>query len=568
MNRIRIFKSLIVLPLITLSLMLSGCYDNAWESHVSSEELLKNNLVNVMSTKPELSIFVSLLKKTGYDQVLQTANSFTVFAPTNEAWGVGTDTLNVDSLRKMIGSVIVYKSYYSTNQSLYTSIKSVNGKNIYYNSADSTFNGAKIKTFDIRAANGVLQITDKLLERRNSIWEFLSENTNFLQYQFINGLNKKILDPVKSIAVGVDALGKTKYDTVWMNINNFLQKYPIDNEDSIFTYIVVENDGFNLMYNKYNNANHKYFNMNSVAQTDSATRFNVCQDFVFRGIVDITKFDTLTNVDGVKVPINGSVIKQTYNSSNGRVYVIDKSNIRLKDKIKPIKIEGESFTNSTNTNYVFTRYKLWASGQRDIAMASGETQSDSLYRKLTGKKDSVVSKTYFLNSNLVANVANFYIEYKAKVNSANYDIYYVAYDDIADHFDPTYTRYGVYKIIQKLFISMPGSKTLTRGAVTSDAGNTNTSGVINNYLGNARCFVGEGRAGVMEITKLKQWDLEPVNATQMVSAPVSPLADVMTVSKTGTLTMWLCNTARSNTASRQGLLFLDYILLVPRITEE
>jgi hypothetical protein len=201
-------------------------------------------------------------------------------------------------------------------------------------------------------------------------------------------------------------------------------------------------------------------------------------------------------------------------------------------------------------------------------MSSGETQSDTLYRRTTGLKDSVASKTYFVNGSLVANVANFYIEYKANVNSANYDIYYVAYDDIADHFDPTYTRYGVYKIIQKLFISMPQNKALTRGAITSDAGVTNTSGVMNNYLGNARCFVGEGKAGVMQLTKLKQWDLEPANATQVVSSPVSPLADVMTVPKTGTLTMWLCNTARSNTASRQGLLFLDYILLVPRITEE
>ena len=563
MNRIRIFKNLIALVIFAVSLLLGGCYDNAWESHVSSDELLKNNLVIVMSTKPELSTFVAMLKKTGYDQVLKTANSFTVFAPTNNAW-TGVDTSNVDLVRKMIGSVIVYKTYYTDNTGLYTSLKSVNGKNIFYSSDSKTFNGAQIISSDLKAANGVIQITDKLVERRSNIWEFLSENTATSQYQFINSLNQKILDPLRSVPVGVDAAGKTKYDTVWMNINNFLRKYPIDNEDSIFTYIVVENDSYTALHNKYL----KYFKMSTNAQTDSITNFNVCQDFVIRGIVDITKFDTLSNADGVKVPVKNAVIAQTYNSSNGRVYVIKESNIRLKDKIKPVKIEGENFTNSSSSQYIFTRYKLWASGQHDIAMSSGETQSDSLYRKTTGLKDSVASKSYFINSNFVANTANFFIEYKANVNSANYDVYYVAYDDIADHFDPTYTHFGVYKIVQKLFISMPGSKPLARGLITSAAAVTNTSGIVNNYLGDVRCFAGEGLAGKYELTKLRQWDLEPTNATQVLASPVSPTADIMTVSKTGTLTMWLCNTARTNAASRQGLLFLDYILLVPRITEE
>jgi hypothetical protein len=162
----------------------------------------------------------------------------------------------------------------------------------------------------------------------------------------------------------------------------------------------------------------------------------------------------------------------------------------------------------------------------------------------------------------VANTANFFIEYKTKVNSANYDIYYVAYDDNASDVDVNY-RYGYYKVIQKLFVSMPGGLPLAKGITD------NTAGVANNYLGEARCFVGQGRAGVKERTKLKQMNL--VATTQLVdfTTPITtPNSDVMTVQSTGLLTMWLCNTAQSVTASRQGLLFLDYILLVPRIPVE
>jgi len=554
-------KSFFILPLLAVSLLMTGCYESTWESHVSNDIYSKYNLTEVIAKKPELSTFYKVLKKTGYDQYLTSANSFTVFAPKNDAWST-IDTTNVDQLVKIVSTLIVFKSYFTDMPDLYKSLKSIKGKNIFYDAATKTFNGAKIDTTanycNLRASNGVIQETDKVVELRNNIWEYLSTRTTSNQYNYINSLSQLTMDLTKSIAIGVYPNGKTKYDTAWVTVNNFLKSYPIDNEDSLYTYVVLENDGFDALYTKYK----PYFQMITPTKTDSATRFNVCQDFVFKGNIDITQFDTLSNVDGVKVPLKNIVIKDSYITSNGRVYVVSGLSVPLKNKIKPIKIEGEAFTRASDVNYVFTRYKLWASGQRDIAFAGGETQADTLYRRTTGIKDSIVSKTYFINSNLVANTANFFIEYKAKVNSANYDIYYVAYDDNANDADPTYRNYGVYRLIQKLFVSMPGGLPLTKGITD------NTAGVANNYLGEARCFVGQGMAGVRELTKLKQMNL--VATTQLVdfTTPITtPNSDVMTVLNTGTLTMWLCNTARSVTASRQGLLFLDYILLVPRITE-
>ncbi len=561
-------KCFIILPILVLSVLMTGCYENAWENHATQDKLLKSDLVEAIGSKAELSTFLSMLKKTGYDELLKTSNEFTVFAPTNAAWS-GVDTSNVDVMRKLVGSLIVYKFYATDNENLYKSIKSVNGKNIFYEPNTQTFNGAKIITADVRSANGIIHITDKIVERKNNIWEYLSGNSDYLQSQYIKSLNDSVMDPEKSVAIGVNAEGNIKYDTIWKNINNFLQKYPLDIEDSVFTYIVVENDGFNTLYNKYKN----YFQMGTPAQTDSITRFNVCQDFVIRGIVDITLSDTLTDVDGVKIPVKNAIIQSTYNASNGRVYIIKESNIRLKDKIKPIIIQGENYNKASDANYVFTRYKRWAQGERDIVLSCSESQSDSLWRKvplapdIVVKKDSVASKTYVINSGLIANVTNFYIEYKTNVNSANYDIYYVAYDDIADHFDPTYTSFGVYKVIQKLFISLPGKDPLKYGNIPDINGVVNKNGVVNNYLGDSRCFVGEDLAGVHKETKLKQWSL--VTGTQLIeSANTSTDSGIMAVTKTGTLTIWLCNTARSNAARNQGLLFLDYIKLVPRITEE
>ena len=214
-----------MIPVLALSMLMSGCYENAWENHVTQDKLLKSDLVEAISTKLELSTFYAMLKKTGYDQLLKTSNDFTVFAPTNTAWS-GVDTTNVDKMTKLVGTLIVYKSYFTDDANLYKKVTSVNGKNIFYDVSTQSFNGAKIITADIRSANGVIQITDKIVERKNNIWEYLSENTDYLQYNYINSLNSRIMDPEKSVAVGVDAAGKIKYDTVWKNINNFLQKYP------------------------------------------------------------------------------------------------------------------------------------------------------------------------------------------------------------------------------------------------------------------------------------------------------------------------------------------------------
>ncbi len=532
----------------------TACNEVAWENHIDSK---KNDmsLLQLVASRPELTTYHKMLKKSGYDQLLETPNGYTVFAPENSSW-IGIDTTDTESITKLIGMTISYQTYFSDNNQLFKPIKMVNGKYLVYDVNTNSFNGVSLLTKDVAAKNGVLHTVDKMIDRKDNIWEYLSLKTDFKQYQFIKTLNTRVMDVVKSVEIGVYPDGKTKYDTVWNNINNFLDAYPLDNEDSVYTYIIVKNEGFDLLYNKYRS----YFKSTTDFKTDSLTRFNICQDFVFKGKIDLENADTLVNIDGVKVPVKGSVVLESYNASNGKVYIIDQSNIRLKEKIKPIKIEGEDYVGVSNALYLFTRYKLWASGKHDIALASAETQSDTIWRKDMSVRDSVVSKTYSLNSSVIANIVNFHVEFQPKVHSANYDIYYVAYDDIQTHFDPSYKTFGAYRVTQKLFVSMPDAKKLFKGTTNT------TAEVQNNYLGNTMCFAGVTKAGVHELTKLTKWNLTTTSQT-LSSKDISSDAGIMVVPRAGKMTMWLCNSAINITSSNQGLMFLDYILLVPRINE-
>ena len=593
-----------ILPFVCLVTMLfSACQDQRWDEHIkSSDDEVGVGLLEALQANSECSRFYEAVMKAGdhYVDLLSQGNNFTVFVPVNDAWQ-GVDMNNETELRRIVAYHIAYGRLLSSSQELKEPIQMVNSKMVRYDSDSETFNGVKITSADHPAGNGVFHITDKIMDLKLNIWDYIVANfVDYQQIEYINSLDSLVMDTEKSISTGIDYMGQLVYDdeelVVWKNVNDFLETVPIDREDLLFTYIVVKDEGFDLLYNKY----HRYFESSTPKATDSITRFNICQDFVFQGIVDITQQDTLTNVFGVKVPVRDVVIEERYDASNGRVYVIDKSNILLREKIKPVIIEGEDFIRSADNHCVFVRNKPLASGLKDMVLSCRLGQTDTFRYVLTDihGNDSVYG-TYTrtrnfdeiggrgANNSVFSNITNFWIEYKAQVFSANYEIHYVAFNDLSYHIDRPVNnpnpnpdsldvtpRTQTLRFDQKLFVSMPGDMLLNR----------HSSGRIeNNYLGDFRCFVSQDTASYIPKEKImRQWYLQQPEDysgggynenNQFLCDIRGPVDDtdaptIMTVSRTGMLTMWLCNTARTAAANSQGPLFLDYIKLVPVLPEE
>jgi uncharacterized surface protein with fasciclin (FAS1) repeats len=545
--------------LMAFVVFLAGCSDKEWDNHTASEANLRANILEVLQSNPNLSIFSQVLKKTGYDNLLSLAVNYTVFAPSNSAWD-GIDTTDVSSLKKVIAYQICLGKNLSSDSNFYKNLTMLDTKHLRYDSSSSTFADASVTSADNVAGNGVVHVTNKLFERKDNIYEYITSTYSDLQQvKYLISLNKQVMDADKSVQVGVSN-GKIVYDTVWTNVNAFLKESPIDNEDSVMTYVVLKNPGFQSLYSKYS----PYFVQSTDAKTDSAVHYNVCQDFVISlsGKVDISQYDTITNAYGLKVPIAGSTITDTYEASNGRVYVIDQSNILLREKIQPILIQGEDYLAASDTTCIYKRYRTWASGKRDVMVNCRNYQTDTIHSIGSKGQDStsISTKTFYWDaSNYLANVINFYLKYKAKVNSVGYNVYYVAYDDIGWHYSDANQ---IFRLKQKLYASMPGSIELSKGT------GTYVNAVVNNYLGDKTCFVGINQAGVHQETKLAQWNLAN-NTTQLISSKVTTAnSDVMTVPKSGNLTLWLCNTAESTASSAQGMMFVDYIKLVPILPAE
>lgn len=541
--------------LLALALLFSAC--NPWADHTAlSDENMGKNMVDLIADQEDLSTFAALLQQYGYDQTLADMSSCTVFAPVNEAWQ-GIDTQDSALVKGILGTMITNLKIRSNDANYSGKVLAINGKAVGFDAEEQTFEGIQITQPDLAAANGLLHKVNAVAKRKDNVWEALENLTQYKQVKYLLSMNTQVIDLDKSVPSGLDENGKITYDPIVMkDYNAFLEKYPLENEKEVFTYIIIEDAAYTNMTAKYapcfrqevqqTFANDSVAWVFDAALTDSIAAFNLCGDYVLPFLMeeDSLSKSQLTNYDGIKIPFSQANVQQVIDCSNGYIYILSDCNISLKNKIRPIRIEGENYNGCMNPFNLAIRYKSWASGGYDVMLYGKSKFENFPTQQYTGTSNS---------ANNLFNGTNYYIEYLAEVNSVDYAIYYVAHDD--------YDGHDGLALEQKLFISMPNRAKLNKKNATDS--------VANNYLGNARCFVGSSWAASPnpERVRLTQWDLDASAPTQYLVEEVNtPEAKVMTVPTMGELTMWLCNTTRYNNENA-GFMFLDYIELVPIVND-
>lgn len=350
---------LIVVPV----LMLSACKDQ-WAAHneiVNAENNL--TLTDKISQQPNLSRFAELLSRTGYDKVLASSKTFTVWAPTNEAMAkIPQAALATDSLaRQFAANHIVNQNYLvaglKTAGLTEQRVQTLNGK--YLTFRPETVDEAGIVKADQVVKNGVLHEINGVIEVRKSVWEYLNNLSGVSaqqQVNFLKGLNYSIA-------------GTSKVYSSTGTRNDYLEQVAaLNNESGQFTYILLTDDAYNREYSKLL----KYFQVSRTdARYDSTTVYRtalqVTKDLVAGTIVTPTQLGaTLLSTTAVNIPIDKSAIVASYRASNGMVYVMNKVDFNVfKDKIKPIVLEGEQLSTYSRTDRggnIFTRIRLDENG--------------------------------------------------------------------------------------------------------------------------------------------------------------------------------------------------------------
>lgn len=362
----------IYLLLVISGILFSAC-TKKWDDHTAIiDPESSGTLLEEIQRNPDLSKFSEYLTKTGYDNIISSSKSFTVWAPTNEALSkvdaseIGTD----EKLKLFVGNHIADLSFQTTQlQEEYIRVKTLNGKNVTFSA--TTVDGAPIVKADVYVGNGVLHTISSAIIPKLSAWEYLL-STSTLQKQALQSFNYTYIDFATAEEIGINpTTGKPIYKegTGIVQANRFLNRSfvetvngvsavkttDISDENGLFTYVVLTDDAFRAEALKLS----KYYALGSQDSTDSITRFSVVKDLAFRGILNADNFpaSVYSIGDSVRFHLSKSAIVETHQVSNGVVYVMNSINYDLMGgldnfdrftKIKPILIEGESASNSTD----------------------------------------------------------------------------------------------------------------------------------------------------------------------------------------------------------------------------
>lgn len=347
------------LIMICLFTVFTSC--KKWDDHNAlTDDALNLNLLQQIQQNPQLSLFSEYLNKTGYDKVIASANIYTVWAPDNHAMETLDAAVVNDSLKLklFIGNHIVQHAYYTKMADTLMRIKTLNGK--YVKFFKIKLDDADITAADQSVKNGVLHIVNQAAHPKPNIWEYVN-STNLKQKTYMLSLNYEAIDSAAGEQVGIDPLtGKPIYKPgsgLVLKNHLFDRTGYLDNEDQEYTFILLADAAIESERNKLKPYTHR----NNADSTETLASLYVMKDLAFKGLYTPENLpDTLVSADGVKVPLDKNAIVETRVTSNGIVYVMSKADVKLKDKILPIKKEGENpdgFSQSDKSSSVHYRLR-------------------------------------------------------------------------------------------------------------------------------------------------------------------------------------------------------------------
>lgn len=423
------YKNLLVFLLMA---SIVACKKDKWNERTSiNDPALKTNLLQMINSNPDLSRFSEYLVKTGYDKLIASSKTFTVWAPVNAALQNVDPAILEDTaqLRLLIGNHITNQSYSTTMPASALRIRTLSEKNIIF--TKTQVDDENITTADKYTANGMLHVIGGVLIPKMNAWEYLNSSTEgTLQRSFLQSLKYTGIDTATAEQIGVDPqTGQPIYKpgTGLVERNYFLQRTDINNEDSMLTYVILKDDVFTTERNKLT----QYFTDTTVALTDSITQWNVVKDLVFNGVYDPDNLPaTLYSVgDSVKFHLDRNAIVAAHKVSNGMVYVVDHIDYDMDTKIKPVIIQGERL-----------------SDLRD------RTKTFAIRTRINPVNHLVFRDFYMANHGINA----FWVNYRFVANKVTYKVYWVAVNDFQTGTfpmkvafkDPTATGFA-YKTVER-----------------------------------------------------------------------------------------------------------------------
>jgi hypothetical protein len=343
--------------LIAASFLYFSCNEK-WEEHYNEDnfDLPDYTLAQYIEEQSDLSIFNEMLKITGYDSLIGSSQTFTVWAPKNDALS-GIDLSDTKTVLQVVQSHIA-RNKYSTINLEGKPIKMLSNK---YLKLEQSSEGPVLAEVPIvlpnqPAKNGLLHFLDGYIPYQKNIWEYIgnAEGTDSLR-DYLYGQTKKVFVAALSNEIGINDNGDPVYDSVFVNRNEVLSVIgDLDTEDSIYTMLLLKDNAWIDATSRIES----YFNIPDIyggaIRKKELTQLFAVKDLVFRSeLENPSSLDSLKSTTRTTFYNPASIFDNTQQTSlsNGLAYETDVFPYADTTAwFKEIRIEAEMTTNRNNSN--------------------------------------------------------------------------------------------------------------------------------------------------------------------------------------------------------------------------
>ena len=355
----------LLLVLLFAGSLFYACTDTQDEHYNRSGSLPDENLRELISADAGLSVFSKLIEIADYNDILSSSQTFTVWAPDNNALsGININTITKEEARLIVESHIARYNH-STAANPLLAIRMRNNKVNSFSENGSLFGGIAIQKHDILAKNGVLHTLQSQIPYFPNIYEYIltSPHTSKMA-EFIRQFEEYIIDPQS-----IESDGSIR-DTVYIRYNPLFDRYilnwdrtalrsglgQINVEDSVYTALIPDNAAWDAAYDRIS----PYFK--AARNNDSIQRLQtslaIVEDLIFRGTIDNpAERDSLVSTSSsvMRQPATLFDGTQKIQASNGLIF-LDGNNVDynpVETWMKPIFVQADEqegrriFSNTT-----------------------------------------------------------------------------------------------------------------------------------------------------------------------------------------------------------------------------
>lgn len=327
-------RNIIWIGVLFCTIFLGACQDK-WDNFYGSDEDERSaeatlNMYQMLQQYPKrYSKFVELLDKTGLDAYLKSNRVLTLWAPHNSF--ITNEMMEQDSsgLRRFVlnhmNSLAIYKTKLASKYELQT----LAGKYIAISRSGNDFKVEKmpVTRLDIACTNGVIHEIGGVLAPLKNLMEYLNEcGTDYTVFtDSLWAYNDTIFRPDLSFALGVNEVGQTIYDSVFVINNKLLGNDFLSDERRSITLFLPSNEVIGDMIQEtrdYYEAIGREFTHN-----DSLSCFAWLMRGTFFGgaYENLSGYKQLNGIGGSLVRFDKQIVQTDFERcSNGVVYLYER----------------------------------------------------------------------------------------------------------------------------------------------------------------------------------------------------------------------------------------------------